>query len=130
MRDVIKLAGAITAMLVLLMLCGCATLHDGDTFVGSWELVETSGDESALSPDYVREMRDLGMIIQLTLEEDGTLIIDQYGEISTGTWQATSTDEGLATLDNNVALMRLDGDRLIMGDEASSMTFKRQGNTD
>lgn len=125
MKNIVRRAGAVAAMLALVALCGCGMQRHSEPFVGTWELIETTGGDSALSLDDVSEMRDLGMVIQLELNEDGTLVIDQHGETSEGTWRAVSSGEGVATLDGEVASLTLDGDRLVMGDEESSMTFER-----
>ena len=88
-RRVGALAGALV-LGVSLVACGAAPsgpdiagLVEG--CVGSWELESAEFDEGSVSEDDLQEMESYGMRCTLDVDDDGTLLIDAFGQQQTGT---------------------------------------------
>ena len=72
-------------------------------------------------------MKSLGYEVTLTLNEDETGTIDLFGEKMDIQWKATSGTEGEATMEGtDKAKLAVDGDKLVMSDDSSSMTFAKK----
>ena len=75
-----------------LVACG-ATLPAPDLtgtiedLVGSWELESAEFDEGSVSENDLQEMESYGMRCTLDVDDDGTLLIDAFGQQQTGTWE-------------------------------------------
>ncbi|MBQ6651007.1 MAG: hypothetical protein IJM67_07125, partial [Atopobiaceae bacterium] len=110
-----------------LVACGgtsAAPSVDTTPFVGTWEIYEMESDGEATSNEDVRLMRDfLGISVYLDVNEDGSLVLDVFGETMEGSWQATDASTLSATLDGQPVDVTLVGDKLTVAQNGSSITF-------
>ena len=124
-----KRIGIIAALVCAFVLCfalvGCGGGADKTKFIGSWTL--ESGSDENLNADAIAKMKSLGYEVTLTLNEDETGTIDLFGEKMDIQWKATSGTEGEATMEGtDKAKLAVDGDKLVMSDDSSSMTFAKK----
>ena len=124
-----KKIGIIAALVCAFILCfalvGCGGGADKTKFVGSWTL--ESGSDENLNADAIAKMKSLGYEVTLTLNEDETGTIDLFGEKMDIQWKATSGTEGEATMEGtDKAKLAVDGDKLVMSDDSSLMTFAKK----
>lgn len=56
-----------------------------EDLVGSWELESAEFDEGSVSEKDLQEMESYGMRCTLDVDDDGTLLIDAFGQQQTGT---------------------------------------------
>lgn len=56
-----------------------------EDLVGSWELESAEFDEGSVSENDLQEMESYGMRCTLDVDDDGTLLIDAFGQQQTGT---------------------------------------------
>ena len=78
-------------------------------YVGDWELVEMTADdpEDALDADTVAQLKDAGYVATLTLAEDGTFVIDVFGNSEmTGTWSFESETIGIILITSDGSTQR------------------------
>ncbi len=70
------------ALLLCLMLAlTCTALADTDDYIGTWFMQEMIFEGTSMN------VADLGMICELTLDEDGTFTLDLMGDTAVTTWQ-------------------------------------------
>ena len=123
-----KKIGIIAALVCAFILCfalvGCGGA-DKTKFIGSWTL--ESGSDENLNADAIAKMKSLGYEVTLTLNEDETGVIDLFGETMDVEWKATSGTEGEVTMqETEKAKLSIDGEKLVMSDDSSSMTFAKK----
>ena len=125
-----RLLALITGALALclaLVACGGTSASpsvDATPFMGTWEIYEMESDGEATSNEDVRLMRDfLGISVYLDVNEDGSLVLDVFGETMEGSWQATDASTLSATLDGQPVDVTLVGDKLTVAQNGSSITF-------
>ena len=123
-----KKIGIIAALVCAFILCfalvGCGGA-DKSKFIGSWTL--ESGSDENLNADAIAKMKSLGYEVTLTLNEDETGVIDLFGETMDVEWKATSGTEGEVTMqETEKAKLSIDGEKLVMSDDSSSMTFAKK----
>ena len=83
-------------------LVGCGGSKDySPDYVGDWELVEMTADSSddAISADDLATLKDNGLVCPLTLNADGTFVIDFFGsQQMEGTWSFDGPTKGAVDL--------------------------------
>ena len=65
-------------------------------FVGTWEIESATSTDGDITADDIEAMNDLGMNVTVDLGDDGTMLIDVFGDQTTGTWEIK--DENTLTL--------------------------------
>lgn len=120
-----------SAMALSFVLVGCGGGGAQQTIAGDWELYEITGDaSSAATHEDVQSLADMGMTVNMTLNEDGTGTMDMFGEQMDLTWETTDDgfsisiqgDAAPATLteDGNLSVDAGDGSALVFAPAAAS----------
>ena len=126
-KRLLALVTGALALCLALAACGGTSASpsvDATPFMGTWEIYEMESDGEATSNEDVRLMRDfLGISVYLDVNEDGSLVLDVFGETMEGSWQATDASTLSATLDGQPVDVTLVGDKLTVAQNGSSITF-------
>ena len=121
---VIAVLACMFSLCLVLAACGGAGV-DKSKFLGTWGLVGSS--EESLNEESIEMMKSLNLEVTLTLNEDETGNLNLFGENTAITWKATNASEGTVSMDGvGDANLKFDGDKLVMEDSTSSMTFQKQ----
>ena len=65
-------------------------------FIGTWEIESATSTDGDITEADIQALNDLGMNVTVDLGDDGTMLIDVFGDQTTGTWEIK--DEGTLTL--------------------------------
>ncbi len=107
-------------MFAALTACSGGGTKEPDPAIGYWELsalIDTDGKENTEDVDLLKE---LGLVVSLTINEDGTSVLDMFGE----TTELTYAD-GKLTAGDEVIVVTVDGDTLKMEEEGQALVFAR-----
>lgn len=96
---------------------------DAATFVGVWVMTGMVVEGVEMGPD---TMAMFGMTLTMTLNEDGTCVVDGMGETDTGIWQATANGVAITDPTETLEFNYVD-DMLVMDDGRSQMLLTREG---
>lgn len=100
-----------------------ARAGDAASYVGVWVMTGMVIEGVEMSPD---TMAMFGMALTMTLNADGTCVVDGMGATDSGTWQATAN--GVAITDPTETLeFTYANDMLIMDDGRTQMLLTREG---
>lgn len=122
----IVLAACAAALCFGLVACGGGRAEGSEKhFVGKWELESTKSDDESITmtAEDVASMKEEGYICTLNLEENQTAVLNIFGEITEGAWEASSADAGKVTIDDRDIEMRIENDRLVLIQDGYTMTF-------
>ena len=125
-----KKIGIIAALVCAFVLCfalfGCGGgAVDKTKFTGDWML--ESGSDENLDAESIALMKSLGLEVTLTLKDDDTGTLNLFGEEMAVKWEATSNTEGKISMqDTGDAKLKIDGEKLVMSDDKTSMTFAKK----
>ena len=125
-----KKIGIIAALVCAFVLCfalvGCGGgAVDKTKFTGDWML--ESGSDENLDAESIALMKSLGLEVTLTLKADDTGTLNLFGEEMAVKWEATSNTEGKISMqDTGDAKLKIDGEKLVMSDDKTSMTFAKK----
>ena len=132
MRKRIALVAALAlsaALAFVLVGCGGGGGNNKANFVGSWDLVgatSDSGSEEMSAADF--EMaKSMGLTATMTLSEDGKLFFDFLRQKMEGTWEVKSASEGTAIIDGEMVDIKLDGEKLLIEQDGSFLSFVKAG---
>lgn len=89
--------------------------EEGNVFLGLWTLEAIVMDGESISPSL------LGMTMNMDFSADGTVVMTDDGEASTGPWYI---ENGAAMMDGQALTINNDG-KLVMADEEASLIFAR-----
>ena len=111
-------------LLALMMMMGCAALGEAAVnYVGTWVLTVLETPEMKMD---MALLKQLGMGMTMTLNEDGTMYIDTMGVKEEGTWVVTET--GIAITDDEETLqIAYVNDMLRIEDDGAAMLLTREG---
>lgn len=113
----------LAAAALSLTLAGCGGV-DKSLYTGSWSL--ESGSDESLDADSLALLRSLGLEVLLTLNDDETGQLDQFGETLSVTWKASSNSEGEMTIDGSESTFTLADGKLTVTDTGGTvMVFVR-----
>lgn len=121
-----KVLSLLLAAVLLCGLCGVSALAEGEADIfGSYTLIDmldSSSDEDMT--EAIQAMAALGMSATLTVNEDGSALMDIFGE-----QQALTFDFDAQTVtDGEEAISySFDGEKLIIGDEEQGFVFSKAG---
>ena len=125
-RGIIALMSCIFALSLAMAGCGGNPADAGKTaFVGTWDLVEMSQEGSTTSSDDIKTLKDLGLEVFVNINDDGTMALVLFGSVLEGTWTATNAQEGTANLGGQDTTMKLDGNRLTIENNDTSLVFEK-----
>ena len=96
-----------------------------EAFIGYYQIVSMDAGGESYSADELDELRDLGFNVLLELKKRGKAEINMMGEVETGTWEATSEEEGTIEMDGDELDLILDGDELTITDGEQELVFER-----
>ena len=88
---------------------------------GNYAIVETTGADG-LTPETVEIMKMNDLTISLTIEEDGSGILDLFGETTALSVDATDMQ---MTMDDQTYPITVEGDKLTIRQENGDMIFQR-----
>lgn len=108
---------AACALVLCLGLAACGGPDPAEDFVGTWELESGGGEDQQLAAEEVAMMKGAGLACTLTLEAEGTAVLDMFGETMEGSWEAKDVHEGTVTMEGDAV------DALI--DDAGKLTLER-----
>lgn len=120
-----RLLALLTGALALcLVLVGCGKKVDPTPFIGTWELYEMEADDEVTTNEDIQSLKDLlGITVYCDLNEDGTAVLDVFGETLEGTWEATEAGVATATMEDQEIEITLADDKLTVAQQGASMTF-------
>ena len=101
-------------------------------FQGEWTAIEVaavdqSDEEAVETASMFNLVMNVGMSIDLNLNEDGTCEMIVASQTTTGTWKAQSATECEIVIDDAQAeKVTLEGDNLVILDSNVEMTFARK----
>lgn len=102
-----KLITILAAVMLTAALTGTAIASEAGDLAGTWYLATMVQDGMEVDASVVASM---GMNITVTLNEDGTAIMDMSGSATEGTW---TPDGGLQVEENPIPLQLVDGNLVI-----------------
>ena len=114
-----------TTVLFLLLACLCACSSGKKTdLTGEWQLLRIDSETDPLSEEDMKQLRDLGLNVVLTLKEDGTGTFDMYSDVNDITYDVK---EMKLTLEGSSVDMRYENGLLILSEEgiATRLVFER-----
>lgn len=116
----------VSIFLVLLMLCSLcgvsALADDASDVVGTYRLVSFKAGDQEITEELIALMESAGKTATLTVNEDGSALMDLFGETMELTFDFAA---GTAGVDGDVLNYTLDGDLLTMGDEETTLVFSK-----
>lgn len=89
-------------------------------FVGTWEIESATSTDGDITADDIEAMNDLGMNVTVDLGDDGTMLIDVFGDQTTGTWEIK---------DENTLTLSVEGEPLDAPVEDGMLTLSYEGQT-
>lgn len=101
--------------------------NNGAKMAGYWELESGKSSTEEITAEDVAFMKSIGVQFVLQLAEDGTGVIDIFGDVENITW-----DKNKATLsyDGATCNLKLDGDALVVSDNSmGDLKFKKGDDT-
>lgn len=134
----VKKTGIIAALscafAICLALVGCGAGDGGDSskdaLVGTWNLVSMTRDGSVTDEADIKALADLGLEVNVEVNEDGTLALTLFGEPTNGTWEASGDLEGTIKMEDSEMTYSLEDEKLTIVDNESSMTFEKAKESD
>lgn len=130
----LSILAVLAVLCIALVGCGGSSKDYSADYVGDWELVEMSADspDDAISADDLATLKDSGLVCVLTLNADGTFVIDFFGsQQMEGTWSFESETAGiiLITSDGSTQRSPLEYDsstgRLAIVESSDTLYFER-----
>ncbi len=118
-----KLFKTTVLFLLLACLCACSFGKKAD-LTGEWQLLRIDSETDPLSEEDMKQLRDLGLNVVLTLKEDGTGTFDMYSDVNDITYDV---EEMKLTLEGSSVDMRYENGLLILSEEgiATRLVFER-----
>lgn len=120
----------IVAMLAMVFaLAGCSggsagSPQDGEkNFAGDWRIVGMEDDGKVTSEDDIEAMRDLGLDVGLTVNEDGTFTLAYFGSELNGEWSAKSATEAEFTIDGEKVTVTIADEKISMEQDGTKLIF-------
>jgi len=101
------------------------TMPEGMDFIGTWQIESRVTDGNELSGDNLKRVRDYGFDSFVVLNLDASAELNLYGNVFYGGWLAESETEATISTDQVRKPMRLEGEKLILGDEQDYFVFIR-----
>jgi len=96
-----------------------SALAASDT-VGTYKLSEMVEGEESYGSEYMDLMEAVGMTCMLYISDDGTALLDMFGETQELTW-----DDSYLTADGESIAYTIDGDQLVLAEGDLSLTFTK-----
>lgn len=122
----IVLAACAVALCFGLLACGSGRAEEDEkNFIGKWELESTKSDDESITmtAEDVASMKEEGYTCTLSLEKSKAAVLNIFGEITEGTWEASSADAGKVTIGDQDIEMKIENDRLVLIQDGYTMTF-------
>ena len=95
------------------------------SFVGTWEIESATSQDGDITADDIAALEDLGMNVTLDLDDDGSMLIDVFGEQTTGTWEIKDEHTLTLTVDDEPVDATLEDDLITLSYEGQSMVFEK-----
>lgn len=96
------------------------------SLAGTWKLTALESNGQATKPEDIELMQNMGLKMEMTLNEDGTAALTLFGVDMTGTWEKADETTVILMLDGETIVMEASGDTLVMADDGDVMTFTKQ----
>ena len=108
---------------IALVGCGGSGKDYTSNFAGEWELVAMESEENQVSEEDLQNMKEMGLVVTLNLNEDGTANLVMFGEdYGSGEWSAKTSTTIDMTMEGQKIDVTLDPStgrlRFAQGDEA------------
>ena len=111
------------ALCALSALVGCSSGSGGASMVGYWELTGGESGGEKLTENMVKAMADEDLHCILHLSDDGKAVLDLFGDVEDGTWNA---DKSTAKFGDDKMTLKLDGEKLtVAGEDDDKLVFKK-----
>ncbi len=112
-----KLTSVLLALLLAATLCVVALAEEAFTYVGTWTVTTLEMNGAAMDPTV------LGMSISMTLNEDGTCVLNAMGMEQAGTWATTETGITTTDADGVVDAYTLTDGQLVAEQQGMKLVF-------
>lgn len=122
----------IVLVLMACMLAACFTLvgcgggGGAADFVGDWKLTEMVEDGEAMSGDDLELMEEMGLTFGLTINDDGSAVIDMFGETLDGTWEAAGDSAVDLTFEGETLQAKMVDGKVVLEEGGSKMVFSKK----
>ena len=115
------IAVIISAMMLMMAAFAGTALAEGEDVAGVWYIQSMTQDGTEMDASVLVSM---GMNMVLTLNEDGTAVMDMMGEVQEGTWSIDGT-AGTIAFGTEVPFT-VENDTLVLAQDAYSMVFGKE----
>ena len=112
-----KLLRVLCVVLLVLSMAGCKKKLD---LSGTYQLNRLDSDEDSVTAEDMETLRSLGMDVLLTLEKDGTGVLDVFGEKQSLTYDI---DKMTVTVGGESVEMKYANGELSLIDPSGTMVF-------
>lgn len=126
-----RLGALLAAMSVSGALAACGTMDFTEVArmveapVGSWELESAEFDDGSVGAGDLEELAARGMRVTLDLDDDGTLLIDAFGQQQTGLWELRDPETVSLTLEDETVRAPIADERLTLVYDGETMVFAK-----
>ncbi len=110
----------LSLLLTLCMLLGCIAQAEEIDYTGTWVCTNITEGDMSIDPT------TLGMMITMTLNADGTGILDSMGETENAAWAVAENGVNVTDSLNDTVLFTYTDGALVGTEEGSTMTFTRE----
>ena len=110
----------VLAVFMFTALTACKSAPKVDPAVGYWKLTSMIDEDGVENTEDVQVLDELGLVVSLKINEDGSAVLDMFGETTDLTYA-----EGKMTLGEETINVTVDGDKLTMEEGGQSLVFTR-----
>ncbi len=128
MKNMGKLIAVLACALALCFaLAGCDSNTDQykKNFQGNWELSGLTEGDTTYNESDLSMLKSWGMNVTLSMNEDGTMAIDYFGETAEGNWEAKDANTVTLKMLGDSVDGKLSDGVLSVEVEGASMQFKK-----
>ncbi|MBM6815730.1 hypothetical protein H6A23_00955 [Olsenella uli] len=94
-------------------------------FVGTWEIESATSTDGDITAEDIDAMNELGMNVTVDLGDDGTMLIDVFGDQTTGTWEIKDEDTLTLSIEDEPLDAPVADGTLTLSYEGQTMTFEK-----
>lgn len=115
------------ALCAALVGCGGPAGSDNATspFQGDWVLSGGVADGQELDQQNLDAMEQMGLHVYVQFNEDGSLVLNMFGNEITGTWTAKDATTADITIQGDTEEVKIENDELKIEADGNALMFKK-----